>query len=109
MGIDYYNCDICGDIFNDCGHYGYCGNCEATLCGHCYDAMSEKNGELGEGHENADDYGEDAPNCCDVCDGTHIDPNEFLRFVISKTGMSEEDLETEYREQVRSKNGGIDA
>ncbi|ASN68037.1 hypothetical protein 8F11_2 [uncultured Caudovirales phage] len=109
MGVDYYNCGICNDIFADCGYNGFCGNCEEWLCGHCYDAMREKNGELGEGHVNADDYGEYAPKCCDICDGTHIDPNAFLKFVIEKTGKSEEELEAEYREQIRSKNGGIDA
>lgn len=105
MGIDYYNCEICDEIFNDCGHYGHCGNCEAIMCGHCYDEMSEKYGELGEDHENADDYGEDAPNRCDKCTGDIIDPNAFLQFVIKKTGLSEEALEAEYREHIRSQNG----
>ncbi|MGY3188742.1 hypothetical protein ACVWXS_003466 [Lysinibacillus sp. TE18511] len=109
MGVDYYNCEICDEIFNDCGHFGHCGNCESILCGDCYDEMRKKNGELGEDHERASWYGEDSPNGCDICDGSHIDPNAFLKFVIAKTGKSEEELEVEYREQIRGKNGGIDA
>lgn len=101
MGIDYYNCEICDEIFPDVNHYGHCGNCEATLCGDCYDAMREKNGELGEAHEKASWYGEESPNCCDKCTGEHIDPNEFLRFVIAKTGMTEDALEAEFRAMKR--------
>jgi hypothetical protein len=70
MGVDYYNCAICNDIFADAGHYGHCGNCESTLCGDCYDKMQEKNGVLGEDHEKANMYGPDAPKCCSLCDGS---------------------------------------
>lgn len=104
MGVDYYNCAICDDIFADCWYNGFCGNCGEWLCGTCYDAMREEHGELGEDHENASNYGEDAASCCDICTGEHIDPNEFLQFVIKKTGLSEEVLETEFREM---KRGGL--
>lgn len=105
MGQDFYNCEVCGEIYGDYGHYGTCGGCEAGLCGHCYDEMREKYGELGADHEKADWYGEDAAKCCDKCTGEHIDPNEFLRFVIAKTGLTEDALEEEFREM---KRGGID-
>lgn len=96
MGVDYYNCEICGEIFNDYGHYGHCGKCESTLCGDCYDEMREKNGELGEDHEKASWYGEDAPNCCDLCDGTKIDNEKFINFLTNKIGVSRKELEDEY-------------
>ena len=97
MGVDYYNCEICDEIFADVGHYGHCGKCEATLCGHCYDEMREKNGELGEEHERASWYGEEAPNCCDKCDGTKIDTTKFFEYLADKLGQSTEELEAEYR------------
>lgn len=97
MGVDYYNCEICDNIFHDAGHYGYCGNCEASLCGRCYDRMSEKNGELPEDHENYGDYGEDSPSCCDKCDGTVLDKTAFLLFLADKLGQTVEELEAEFR------------
>ena len=97
MGVDYYNCEICGEIFADVCHYGHCGNCEATLCGHCFDRMREENGELGRGHERADWFGEYAPNCCDKCDGTVIDKTAFFEFLANKLGQTVEELEEEYR------------
>jgi hypothetical protein len=68
MGVDYYNCADCEEIFSDAGRWGHCGNCEATLCGKCYDKAQEKHGELGEGHPKAGWYGENAPNKCGCCD-----------------------------------------
>jgi hypothetical protein len=100
MGVDYYNCEICNEIFADAGHYGHCGKCEATLCGHCYDEMRTKNGELGEEHEKASWYGEEAPNCCDVCDGTVIDETEFINFLVKKIGSTREELEIEFKKEV---------
>jgi len=97
MGVDYYNCEVCDSIFHDAGHYGYCGSCEASLCGPCFDKMGEKNGVLGEGHEDADNFGEDAPRCCDKCDGSLIDEGEFVDFLVSKLGKTYEELEAEFR------------
>ncbi|MED3649998.1 hypothetical protein [Heyndrickxia sporothermodurans] len=97
MGIDYYNCEICNEIFSDVGYCGFCGKCEAYLCGHCLDKMREKNGEIGEDHENAGDYGEDAPNGCDICDGSVIDEVSFINFLTEKIGKTRSELEEEYR------------
>lgn len=97
MGIDYYNCEVCDEIFADCGPCGFCGKCEAYLCGHCLDEMRERNGEIGEDHENADDYGEDAPNGCDKCDGTIINEGAFVAFLVKKIGKTREELEEEFR------------
>lgn len=67
MSIDYYSCTICGEAFPDVVDYGHCGNCENVLCADCRDRMGEKYGVLGGEHENADDYGEDAPLHCNEC------------------------------------------
>lgn len=101
MGIDYYNCELCGVIFADCGYWGYCGNCESMMCGDCYEVMAKKNGVLGEEHENAVDFGEDAPNCCDKCDGTILDEESFVDFLIAKLGKSREELVKEFRKEAK--------
>lgn len=35
MGVDYYNCKMCGDIFADCSDHGTCEGCYATWCEGC--------------------------------------------------------------------------
>lgn len=100
MGVDFYNCELCGEIFADAGHWGHCGGCESMMCGYCYDEMRKKNGELGSEHERADFYGEEAPNCCDKCDGTIIDTEEFIAFLIRKIGgATRDELEKEFSER----------
>lgn len=96
MGIDYYSCEICGTAFPDVINYGHCGKCESTLCGDCFDEMREKNGELGENHEKASWYGEEAPNCCDLCDGSKLDLDSFIEFLVDKLNKSRQELEEEF-------------
>lgn len=97
MGVDFYPCEICGEVFSDAGHHGNCGNCEATLCGKCFDEMRKLNGELGEEHERAGWYGAEAPKCCDLCDGTIINKDKFILFLAQKIGKTVEELENEFR------------
>lgn len=35
MGISYYNCSRCDEIFADCGDWYYCHGCCKKLCGQC--------------------------------------------------------------------------
>ena len=35
MGVDFIDCDECGDIFNDCGDYAVCQTCGLYLCSEC--------------------------------------------------------------------------
>jgi hypothetical protein len=97
MGVDFYNCSVCGDIFSDAGYYGYCINCEGMMCGHCHDKMAEKHGFIGENHEKASWYGEEAVNHCDACDGSKLDLDSFVDFLVDKIGKGKDELEEEFR------------
>jgi len=35
MGVDYFNCGICGEISGDCGDYGRCCICTEQICQYC--------------------------------------------------------------------------
>lgn len=35
MGVDYYNCDQCGEIYPDCGTYYSCDLCSRGFCSEC--------------------------------------------------------------------------
>ncbi len=42
MGVDYYNCDNCNEIYADCSNYGSCIVCNADVCYGCsIEIMSE--------------------------------------------------------------------
>jgi hypothetical protein len=49
MGTDYYTCELCNTIINDCdGSMTSCGNCEARLCESCQNEMQTDHGTLGD-------------------------------------------------------------
>ncbi|PEA25850.1 hypothetical protein CN984_12035 [Bacillus cereus] len=102
MGVDYYNCEVCNEIFSDAGHYGHCGGCEENLCGSCYDEMRKKYGEIGENHEKASFFGEEVPNCCDACNGIDEEKKKiddikaFVKWMAEdfrKSNLSVDDIE----------------
>lgn len=85
MGVDYYNCSVCGEIFNDAGYYGHCIECEGMMCGICHDKMYKKYGYIGEDHEKAGWYGEDAVNKCDACDKPTLNKADFSQLMYALT------------------------
>lgn len=36
MGVDYYNCEFCNEIYADCTDYGSCKICNKSACPNCY-------------------------------------------------------------------------
>lgn len=93
MSIDYYSCAVCGDAFPDVIDYGYCANCEETLCSHCRDEMGKTYGVLGEDHEKADIFGENAPKHCTECVADTFTIDEKMdRLLISLTDEEREVL-----------------
>lgn len=45
MGVDYYTCEFCNEIFNDCGNYNRCQKCRRMMCEDCGEQMI---GDFGE-------------------------------------------------------------
>jgi len=92
MSIDYYNCDLCGEIFPDVIEYGYCTNCEEILCKKCKYEQIEKYGLVEEGTEMADYYGENNPAKCDLCSGEVVRDIDIIQWFIKNTGITREDI-----------------
>jgi hypothetical protein len=86
MGVDFFNCDICGEIFSDCEHWGCCYPCGSTLCGDCYDSASEK--YKAEGGELL---------ACQICSKDIISDLEVLNFTLKKFNINRKDIEDEIR------------
>ena len=43
MGVDWFDCDHCGESWNDCCEYYSCNNCGRQFCTEC-DVHLSKNG-----------------------------------------------------------------
>lgn len=86
MGVDYYNCDVCDEIYCDCGHCGTCEECMSGLCGICYDEAVEKFG-----------MEDDLLVRCQVCSGDFVSDLDVINFLLEKTKGSREDVENEIR------------
>jgi len=87
MGVDYYNCEKCGEIFPDCGYFSSCGKCGSMYCQEC--------GEDQEGVYGEDEEGELIG--CDNCNkelSHERDMQELLRL--------KEKYPTEFKELYRN-------
>jgi hypothetical protein len=128
MGVDYYNCDECGEIFPDCDHYGYCCICDKRLCGSCFDQTTsirvtctcpedEKGDDLGcicyDHHPNMEKLRgftccKDNHNVCDECledkDPYEVKDDELLQYLTDLAKFkSVEEARTACREVKRHK------
>jgi len=78
MGVEWINCDKCGDIFCDCGEYDYCENCDMYFCISCSDKL------------NRSYFSEDGSYLekCSFCQGEDITDAELLKFLLKKCGVT---------------------
>jgi len=95
MGVDYYNCGVCGEIFTDCGPYEICTKCESFICGWCLEDTQEKygTGNPPEGEEGY--YGEDAPDGCSNCDPEIVTDAAINKYLFKQSGKTKEELTAE--------------
>lgn len=73
MGIDYYSCQVCNDVFSDAGDFGWCSECGNRLCGYCVEDMIKKYGKVEEDNEKYGWYGDNTPIKCDSCIKEKVD------------------------------------
>lgn len=86
MGVDYYNCDVCQDIFSDCSGYGYCDGCYKRWCQSCYVAKF-----IFDGRER-----------CDLCWNDACIPvksKQLLEFCCKKYKTTPSEIEEEFRQE----------
>ena len=84
MGMDFYSCENCGEIFDDCGSYGVCHKCNAWFCDDCDNKyrVEEENGK------------------CPICSGETVPEKRLLDFALKKLKTSKEKLKREYRDML---------
>lgn len=85
MGVTYYNCDNCGDIFNSYTFGGFCDHCDSRWCADCKNSIQRF---LFANEER-----------CTQCFDTVPDvptENEVLTFALGKLGMTRAELIQEF-------------
>lgn len=86
-------CECCGNSFYDDYVYS-CAECGRSICADCAVGSRE---EMMKDAVNEDD--ELDPKFCPFCNGEIIDKADLLEFALQKLGMTERELETEYRKE----------
>lgn len=81
MGVDFYNCCICNEIYAGCGDYGWCEGCGRSWCGYC-----DKSQHV---------FWYDDKICCTWCFSTDpqpIEDNDLLEYALEKLDKSRVEL-----------------
>lgn len=104
MGIDYYNCSICEEIFPDVISYGHCSNCDEILCESCMGEQVKKYGNPEERSDAAAMYGSHSPIKCDLCSGEIIQDYDIIQWFVDETGITKDEVVKLIKENIRGNN-----
>jgi len=92
MGVDYRDCDCCGESQCDCGDsYNLC-ECGRMICNFCLTAPKR--------YDDNEDYLH--PECCPYCSGAIIDLNDMLDFILHKYDLTYDEAKEMYEKDKRS-------
>ena len=106
MGVDFYPCAYCGEVYADCGDYVQCDQCGKCFCSEeCADARWDEDHDSWEG--------------CRYCRGDEATLDELLDYAIEQLNkditnpgrkITFESLKEEYLNEKRSdiKDNGLD-
>lgn len=105
MGVDFYNCTKCNEIFDDCsGYYDTCEKCGERVCFECQvDLNMRSEAEyFDDGAEPIGDYWEkdDKWNTlvkCPYCDGTIITDEEIIKYLLGKFNKTKDEVIAEIK------------
>ena len=84
MGVDFYNCCVCNEIYSDCGEYGSCEGCGRSWCGRC----------------DIETFWYDDDICCDLCfstDPVELTQEKMLDYALEKLQMTRQQLQEEIK------------
>lgn len=86
MGVDYYNCKTCNEIYSDHDFNLVSCDCGVTFC-------SEKCADLKPVKEDDEEW-----HTCKICRGEKISDSELLAFILRTNNSSRKEWEEDYRE-----------
>jgi len=99
MGVDFYNCKKCNEVFADCGDYVYCPKCYENWC--C-DECAEKDGLILISDEDGD-YIEDECSC-NFCRQEDFDDETLLEYLFKKYNVTRKEVALEYKKEKEKSN-----
>lgn len=90
MGVDYFECDNCGEVVNDCMDNARCAVCGGVICEECKKEVYSLDG-------NEKDYDETLYVCRACYDGeiTDSDEHKMLIHLIEKYNLDWDTLKEE--------------
>lgn len=105
MGVDFYNCSKCDEIFDDCGHkYNSCEACGERICFWCQVdlEMRTQADYFGGATQPLGNYWEQDGKWntlikCPYCDGTIVTDEEVLNYLLTKLNTNREDVIAEIK------------
>lgn len=115
MGVDWYSCKSCEDIFPDCGDYVSCESCGTRWCSYdCAheDGYVERHCKLGIEIDSSSEK-EDHPDCpnieycsdcdnyvedsCGYCNGDIVETEDLLEYALILLDISRTELLEKYK------------
>jgi len=84
MGVDHYNCDMCGEIFADVEGYVMCNECNTRFCNTCTDEA-----------ERFYYAGKDRCSQCFSTEARGLSKSKVLKYALKKLLTTREALEDE--------------
>lgn len=85
MGVDYYNCVVCNEIYADCEDYGSCDGCNASWGPCCVDDIKTF---IFSGESRCTLCWRDTPK--------RPDSDELIQFALKKLKTTKDELENEF-------------
>jgi hypothetical protein len=84
MGVDFYACDICGEVFADCGDYVSC-ECGGRFCSNDCAHM-----DYGLYDDDGEDIG-DGPGTCVLCREEEATDIDLISFLLNRCKLTREE------------------
>jgi Zinc finger, C3HC4 type (RING finger) len=82
VGVEFFDCDLCGDTICDAGSWFACDDCNHVMCEECEFKHSNEDGEV----------------ACPFCSKEEATDSDLLEFALLKLGMTRHGLLKEYQE-----------
>lgn len=86
MGVDFFECDECGETICDAGPYWTCDECRHHLCEDCEGKLVIEDGETGDA-------------VCPFCERQTATDFQLLEYALGKLGLTRDQLFEEYQDE----------
>ncbi len=101
MGVDYFDCEGCGESTSDCDCWHPCSNCGNAFCCDCFDYSKIKFLD-----SDTEAYQIAEVQACPVCSLRIVTDADLLKWALKKIGYTRAKAEGEFRKTRNAKRRG---